>query len=480
MTVSPELNAANSVSSLPANDVEAGTRPKGWIYRTWKIGPWTTTYYASPLTQCILVSLICFFCPGMFNALSGLGGGGQLDPTVANNQTVAVYATFAGVAFFAGSIYNKLGVRKLLTFGGFGYAVSVSSYICYNHTSNEGFVIFGGVLSGFCAALLWTAQGAVIMGYPTESTKGKYISLNWAIFNMGAVLGALIPLGQTINGAGSNVGDGTYIAFTVLMCFGVLTGFLLVNTSKVIRPDGTRVELPAQPSWKSELIGLWRTLQTDTFIVFLFPMFFCSNWFYTYQFNDFNLARFNIRTRSLNNVIYWTMQILGSFLFGSALDWERFSRPTRAGASWVVLFLLTMATWGGGLKHQIGFERDDVKPEQDDRIDWSDSGFGALFVLYMSWGFFDAAWQTCIYWYMGALSNSPRKFTGNAIAWRLDTLLVSYTAMFGLAWGLPVFGLFCSIPIVFWKIKEHSPSEGAVVEDQTEDVSGGMDKSIHG
>jgi hypothetical protein len=309
---------------------------------------------------------------------------------------------------------------------------------------------------------------------------------------------------MTINGAGSNVGDGTYIAFTVIMLVGTCLGFLLVKTSRVIREDGSQVELPAQPSWKSELIGLWKTLQTDIFIIFLFPvsdygrfairdkihisdaggmqMFLSSNWFYTYQFNNYNLARFNIRTRSLNNVIYWTMQIIGSFIFGCALDWNRFSRRARARASWVALFLLTMATWGGGLKHQVGFERADVKPTADERIDWTDPEFAPLFVLYMFWGFFDAAWQTCIYWYMGGLSNSPRKLsiyagfyksiqsTGNAIVWRLDTLLVSYTVMFGLAWGLPVLGLVCSVPVVWFKIKNQTTSEGVVVEGQGEDV----------
>ncbi|KAL2840818.1 major facilitator superfamily domain-containing protein [Aspergillus pseudodeflectus] len=473
MSALAESKVADCVNTRPADDL-GSARPRRWLYRTWRIGPWTTTYYASPLTQVILVSLLCFCCPGMYNALTGLGGGGQLDPTVANDSTVATYSTFAAVAFFAGTIHNKLGVRKTLVMGGFGYAVSVSSYICYNHTGNRGYVIFGGALAGFCAALLWTAQGAVVMGYPAESAKGKYISLNWAIFNMGAVIGALIPLGMTINGAGSNVGDGTYIAFTVIMLVGTCLGFLLVKTSLVIREDGSHVELPAQPSWKSELIGLWKTLRTDIFIIFLFPMFLSSNWFYTYQFNNYNLARFNIRTRSLNNVIYWAMQIIGSFVFGYALDWNRFSRPARARASWVALFLLTMATWGGGLKHQIGFERADVKPVAEERIDWTDPEFAPLFVLYMFWGFFDAAWQTCIYWYMGGLSNSPRKLsiyagfyksiqsTGNAIVWRLDTLLVSYTVMFGLAWGLPVLGLICSVPIVWFKIKDHTASEEGV------------------
>lgn len=57
------------------------------------------------------------------------------------------------------------------------------------------------------------------------------------------------------------------------------------------------------PTWKTELLGLWETIRTDSYVVFLFPMFFASNWFYTYQFNDFNGAKFNVRTRSLNNTL---------------------------------------------------------------------------------------------------------------------------------------------------------------------------------
>lgn len=57
----------------------------------------------------------------MYNALSGLGGGGQVDATVADNATVALYSAFAIVAFFSGTVCNKLGVRITLGLGCFGY-----------------------------------------------------------------------------------------------------------------------------------------------------------------------------------------------------------------------------------------------------------------------------------------------------------------------------------------------------------------------
>jgi hypothetical protein len=42
-----------------------------------------------PLVQVSLIGLVCFRCPGMFNALAGMGGGGQVKATAANNATTA-------------------------------------------------------------------------------------------------------------------------------------------------------------------------------------------------------------------------------------------------------------------------------------------------------------------------------------------------------------------------------------------------------
>ena len=39
---------------------------------------------------------------GLFNALNGLGAGGQVDSTTSANSNAALYATFAFAAFFAG------------------------------------------------------------------------------------------------------------------------------------------------------------------------------------------------------------------------------------------------------------------------------------------------------------------------------------------------------------------------------------------
>lgn len=128
----------------------------------------------------------------MFNALNGLGGAGQVDASASDASNSALYATFAVVGFFAGTVVNALGIRTALSFGGLGYCVYVSSYLCYNHTQNFGYIVFAGVLLGCCAGILWSAQGAIMMSYGKEHEKGRFISWFWIIFNLGGVIGALV------------------------------------------------------------------------------------------------------------------------------------------------------------------------------------------------------------------------------------------------------------------------------------------------
>jgi MFS family permease len=61
------------------------------------------------------------------------------------------------------------------------------------------FVIAAGAILGICAGLLWTAQGSLMLAYPTESQKGIFIGIFWGIFNLGAVVGASVSLGQNFH-----------------------------------------------------------------------------------------------------------------------------------------------------------------------------------------------------------------------------------------------------------------------------------------
>lgn len=181
----------------------------------------------------------------------------------------------------------------------------------------------------------------------------------------------------------------------VLMATGFLLAWGLCDSKEIMRLDGSRVIAMKHPTWASEFKGLLETLRTDRSIVMLFPMFLASNWFYGYQFNAVNGAYFNIRTRSLNSLLYWLMQMVGAFVFGQLLDLKRLSRPARARALFVLLLLVTMGVWGAGYIFQRTFSRESVKPI----MDFTDRGYPGPMLLYMFYGFYDAAFQTSAYWY---------------------------------------------------------------------------------
>lgn len=71
--------------------------------------------YYNPVVQVFFLGFVCFMGPGLFNALNGLGGGGQLSSTVSANSNSALYATFAFTAFFAGCVPDAPRLSRLLT-----------------------------------------------------------------------------------------------------------------------------------------------------------------------------------------------------------------------------------------------------------------------------------------------------------------------------------------------------------------------------
>jgi hypothetical protein len=161
------------------------------------------------------------------------------------------------------------------------------------------------------------------------------------------------------------------------------------------------------------------------------------------------------------------MQIVGAFIFGYALDRQDFRRTIRARAVWVALFVLTFAIWGGGYVFQKGYTRQSVITDASTlTIDWSDKQYIGPMFLYIFYGFYDAAWQTTVYWYMGALTNNSRvaanyagwykgiQSAGSAVMWRLDSSKTAYMSEFASCWALLAGGLVIALPLVLLKIKD--------------------------
>ncbi|KAJ5304324.1 uncharacterized protein N7443_003984 [Penicillium atrosanguineum] len=422
--------------------------------------------YREPWFQICLVSFISFCNPGMYNALSGMGGSGQVDSTISANATVATHACTAGAALvLAGSLYRYLGPRLSLLIGGWTYALYAGSLLNSDRTTGGGpFVIAAGALLGLGAAFFWVAQGTIMITYTNDNTRGKAIGVFWVVFNLGATVGSLASFGINYNSKSGTVTDSTYVAYIIIMLFGWLLSVFVCSTESLSdNYHGNRI---SQESKTFNWTNLKSTLIETLRIVFnwknlcLYPMFFTANAFYSYQQNAVNGETFNLRTRALNGALYWIAQMAGGLLMGFLLDLQIFNSRTRAKIGWTVLFVTGMAIWGGGYRFQLW---DDVRLQQGLKqdIDYKTGSeyLGPMF-LYFFFGAYDSFWQAFCYWIMGARSRNPvvnavvvgaysaLKPAGGAMAWRINAEGFSAMTQFAMNWGLTAGSLLVAIPTV--------------------------------
>ncbi|OMO64144.1 Ion channel regulatory protein, UNC-93 [Corchorus capsularis] len=402
--------------------------------------------YNSPLVQVCLIGLVCFCCPGMFNALSGLGGGGQVDDTAANNANTALYTTFAIFGILGGGIYNIFGPKVTLAMGCSTYVLYAGSFLYYNHHKDQTFAIIAGALLGVGAGLLWAGQGAIMTSYPTRGRKGSYIALFWTIFNLGGVIGGLIPFILNYHReTAETVNDQTYITFMCFMTAGAIISLAILNPDRVVRDDGTRCTNMKYSNVKKEAIEIFKLFRNWK-LRLIIPAAWASNFFYTYQFNNVNGKMFNLRTRGLNNVFYWGAQMIGSVAIGYFLDFSFKSRRKRGFVGVGIVAVLGTAIWVGGYKNQKKFSFHHLP----DRLDFKKSGtdFAGPFVLYFSFGLLDSMFQSLVYWMIGALADNSEilsryvgfykgvQSAGAAVAWQVDRVKVPMMNQLVVNWVL--------------------------------------------
>jgi len=432
------------------------------------VGPHNSRRYKSPYVQIALLGFVTFCTVGMFQALSGTGGGGQVQPQTADLANLILYAVFGGTAFFCGSVVNTIGVRISLALGTIGYCLFAASFLSINTLGPDkanAFVIAASTILGVSAALLWTAQGSIVLSYPAEKDKSKSFALFWIIFNLGAVLGSFINIGSNWNNSTGTVTNGTYIGFIVIMVVGLFIPIFLCPSSEVIRKDHTKVIVPLNPTWKKEIIGLFVTLYKYPWFVLLFPLCGASNFFYTLQDNEFTAPNFTLRARAINGLLKNLGGMVGAGVAGPLFDLGYFSRKDRARYGLISMFVFTMVVWGGGW----AFMNDRYRGVSYTLIDVSDQYYSGLAILALMYGIFDAVFQTYAYFLMGCFTNDQAilcNFTGfykgiqsamAAVAFSLDLNFVSYQSMYIATWVLCASSLIIAVWPVFTKVVEHQP-----------------------
>ncbi|KAF9930999.1 hypothetical protein FBU30_011004 [Linnemannia zychae] len=410
------------------------------------------------MRQIVLIGVICLGTIGMFNAMSSIGNAGKHSPTAQNLAITSSSIAYIIGFLVAGGTYNMLGPRPCALFGGFTFFLYAGAMYLARDDEHSIYPPIAGILLGLGAGCIWVTQGAMMMSYPTEDNKGKYIACFWAIFNIGAVLGSALPLimNNSLHSDLDDVSPSTYIVYMVVMGISTCFAFFLSKPSTIIRDDGEPVIVAKFAGVRAEFKAILSVF-CDWRMLLLIPAFFFSNFSYTYQFNDFNGFNFNIRTRSLNSIIFWVAQIVGALVFGHLLDRLPWKRPKRAMLGLWIVAVLFMATWLGAFMVQVKYQwqRNSFNTRL---IDWGHgSTYSELLVIYTMFGFCDAAFAVYCYWLMGALSNKHDELSryagffkaiqslGSAVAAPLDlaqTPLFAYLVTNWVLCGISIAAMF--------------------------------------
>ncbi|KAL8956965.1 MAG: hypothetical protein Q9193_005645 [Seirophora villosa] len=362
----------------------------------------------SPLVQNVLAGTIIGLGPGMYYSITLLGaGGGPANYTqMVNLANSVLYAVWFVVGWFSGSVVTTFGPKLTLMFGTLGYPIYVGSLWYFTNSAREWFPIAAGAFLGLTANIIWTAAGYISFSYSTEGQRGSFISMQWGLLSVFSLLGSIVAFGINFNASVVQVPISVYIVFLVVMTSAFFVAlFTIIPPSQVRRRDGTPLaHYPHEGFWQ-ELKNQRRLFQDWRILVLFIPMFASEVPFIVIS--SCNSLYFNIRTRSLNSVMFNFMQVVGAIWIGLMLDNKKIrSRRTRGLITVAAVALLVVAGWAGLTAWLYINPLDPLDPPL---FDWKDGPFGGFFVLNLIFGVMMVVYQVVVQWIISTFTNDPEQ-----------------------------------------------------------------------
>ncbi|KAH7333477.1 major facilitator superfamily domain-containing protein [Rhexocercosporidium sp. MPI-PUGE-AT-0058] len=414
----------------------------------------------SPLVQVLATCLVVFLVPGMNSTLLLLGaGGGRPEHIEIVDKTNVVGASVTVVAgLFGGPITNKIGPKWTLMIAASSYPVWSGSLWWLDHTGGVGvtFAYIAGLFHGIGAGLFYAATGFVISSYSTESDRGRYIASFWAAGAAGSLASAVTVFGVTLSSGPqrTRLPTSVFIVIIAVQAVGVLCTALLVSPSTIKRNDGRSIARFKASTWTGDVKAMLRNIFTRKLLL-LAPAFIASQTFMSFM-GSLNGFYFDSRTRTLNNVIYWTSALISwgfiAFLCDSKLIGRRRARALIAAG---VVASCLVAVWTAVIWFLISHPIDRHKKPLG--TDWTNTLKAVpLLVIWVFMGGSWAMFQGYIVWVVGTFSNEPTKLShfsgfaesmralGFAIAFGIDSYKVAFLSEAGAYFALYMVGLICA------------------------------------
>ncbi|KAK5790676.1 hypothetical protein VI817_007963 [Penicillium citrinum] len=396
----------------------------------------------------VLIGILVGLTAGLYVSLNLLGAGGGKPNSASTVQVVN--ATLCTVWFFSasfgGTILNTIGPAITACIGVIGYIIYVGSLMYFDHAGKSGFPIFAGVAIGISAGLIFVTMGSIAMSYSEEQDRGSYITMSVNLQAVGSIVGGIIPLiinknSVQFSGADSfmvrsettGVPPAVYIVFMVMMGVGACAAFLLMPPSRVVRDDGTQVSLIKPRGFLDELKANLEIFR-DWKLLLMVPAFLPAETFLVYG-GSVNAYRNNLRTRCLLSFIAVVIQVPCGLLLQYVLDNKRWKRRTRAFLGLGIVGIPLIGAWIWEIIRTRNYDRHNPPPQG---LDWSEPDFWPILVLFVLNWVTGSLWQYIILYFLGALTNSPKKSAnyagvfrgflgaGEAICFGVDSVMVPF------------------------------------------------------
>ncbi|KAH8051854.1 G-protein coupled peptide receptor [Aureococcus anophagefferens] len=295
-----------------------------------------------------VIFLLVFIAYYMLQGYASILFGADL----ASDALVTLYAVFTAGCFFAPGVVNRFGGKRSLAGGVVGYACfSAAAFACAalgEPRWTRALVVGGGALNGAGAAVLWTAQGRILLGGGAAPRRRRTLR------------GLLVPL-QHVGGAGRLRDLRLLLDADVERQRAALPRLHGADrggrrracsraTRSAARADGPMIDRAA-PGALAELASTMRLFGTKRALC-LALLFWYTGYNQPYQLNGFGDRFFRKRVVGLQLASFYFMEVVGGFVAGRALDDK--SRSHRRSAVVVLCQFVAVTAVGFGVAGYLG------------------------------------------------------------------------------------------------------------------------------
>ena len=222
-----------------------------------------------------------------------------------------------------------------------------------------------------------------------------------------ASIASAASVGINANRTSFDVPTSLYAVYTVVMTLGIVLSFFLVKPETVRRNDGTKLALFKRNGPMVELKGMIEALKEPRILLLCLSLYVCEAPFAVHS--SLNAYTFNARTRTVNNMGYWLIQLPVVYLFGKMCDIKSLRRQQRG---WLIIGVCFTVIFAGFIGGEVFLQSADFSVGGTGLgIDWTDAEWGPRFVLWLVWGAGFAIFMATRYWFLAAMTNDPVKLS---------------------------------------------------------------------